>query len=170
MQHYRTIFLLMAFVVLLSGCAAQRQTAMTSSEHHVSPIFNVADTNSFFSALRFGMTRDDFDRLVREHQSNGLLINEVAMPASDYRHPLNPLSSSGILCSFDDTRHLRLPGSGIYAFFFYAVTSVVVGASENPLLDPGDGGARPRRDACRTPMVAGVSLCALLIKSDDHAA
>jgi|GEM_PF-6442141 len=118
MQHYRTIFLLMAFVVLLSGCAAQRQTAMTSSEHHVSPIFNVADTNSFFSALRFGMTRDDFDRLVREHQSNGLLINEVAMPASDYRHPLNPLSSSGILCSFDDTRHLRLPGSGIYAFFF----------------------------------------------------
>ncbi len=124
LQHHSISILLLISFFLLSGCATQQRRAAAVPEHPLepAPFHGLAETNSFFPAIHGGMMQVDFDLLVRAHYSDGLLITEVAFPTSDGDgHPLRPSrgSSSSIdLPTSDVTRHLRIPGCGIYAFYF----------------------------------------------------
>ena len=89
-------------LALLAGCVTERPPSGAVAELPVMSIanFKAADARSFLSSVRRGMTMDDFDRIVREHQSNGFHLTEFVLPIPDGR------------------LHMRVSGDGIYAFDF----------------------------------------------------
>src|SRR5213593_2095124 len=94
MRTFIVSFVVGLALLFLPGC--KTPTPLTSATPTAPTAFD-----AFFSELRSGMSHDDFDRVVRDHQfKDGLMLLPVIVSLSD------------------PNEHLHIPPHGVYAFYF----------------------------------------------------